>query len=50
MDPKISKLGKKVTTCTFLGYNSNSTTYRFFNLDDNVIIESGDVIFHENKF
>ncbi|XP_047265013.1 uncharacterized protein LOC107865557 isoform X1 [Capsicum annuum] len=30
MDPKIFKLGKKVTTCAFLGYASNSTTYRFF--------------------
>ena len=50
MDPKITKLGKKVTTCAFLGYASNSTAYRFFNLEDNIVIESGDAIFHENKF
>ena len=50
MDPNIFKLGKKVTTCAFLGYASNSTTYRFFNLKDSVIIESGDAIFYENKF
>ena len=50
MDPKITKLGKKVTTCAFLGYASNSTAYRFFNLEDNIVIESGDAIFYENKF
>ena len=45
MDPKITKLGKKVITCAFLGYASNSTAYRFFNLEDNIVIESGDAIF-----
>ena len=50
MDPKIKKLGKKVTACAFLGYASNSTAYRFFNLEGNIVIESGDAIFHENKF
>ena len=45
MDPKIFKLCKKVTTCAFLDYASNSTTYRFFNLEDIVIIESTDAIF-----
>ena len=49
MDPKITKLGKKVTTCAFLYYASNSTTYRFFNVEDNIVIESGDAIFYENK-
>ena len=50
MDPKITKLGKKVATCAFLGYASNSTAYRFFNLEDNIVIESGDAIFRENMF
>ena len=50
MDPKITKLGKKVTTCAFLGYASNSTAYRFFIREDNIVIESGYAIFHENKF
>ena len=49
MDPKITKLGKKVTTCAFLGYASNSTTYRFFNLED-IVIESGDAIFMKINF
>ena len=40
----------KVTICAFLGYASNSTTYKFFNLEHNIVIESGDAIFHENKF
>ena len=40
MDPKITKLGKKVTSCAFLGYASNSTAYRFFNLEDNIVMES----------
>ena len=50
MDPKITKLGKKVITCAFLGYASNSTAYRFFNLEDNIVIESVDAIFHKHKF
>ena len=41
------KVGKKFTICVFLGYASNSTTYRFFNLEDNIVIESGYTIFHE---
>ena len=28
-DPKISKLGIRATTCTFLGYATNSAAYRF---------------------
>ena len=47
---KITKLSKKVTTCVVPCYASNSTAYRFFNLEDNIVIESGDAIFHENKF
>ena len=38
MDPKITKLGKRATTCAFLSYASNSTSYRFFNLEDNIVI------------
>ena len=49
-DPKIPKLGVKTTTCAFLGYAINSTTYRFLNIENNVIFESGDTIFHEDKF
>ena len=50
MDPKITMLGKKVTTCAFLGYASNSVACRFFNLEDNIVIELYDAIFLENKF
>ena len=49
-DPKRSKLGVKASTCVFLGYSLYSTTYRFFDIDNNTIIESRDAIFHENKF
>ena len=34
-DPKIPKLGIKATTCTFLGYATNSTAYRFFDRKQN---------------
>ena len=50
MDPKIPKLGVRATTCAFLGYTINSTTYRFLNIENNVIFESGDAIFHEENF
>ena len=49
-DPKIPKLGVRATTCAFLGYAVNSTAYRFFNIENNVIFELGDAIFHEEKF
>ena len=49
-DPKRSKLGVKASTCVFLGYSLYSTNYRFFDIDNNTIIESRDAIFHENKF
>ena len=49
-DPKRPKLGVKASTCVFLGYSLYSTTYRFFDINNNTIIESRDAIFHENKF
>jgi hypothetical protein len=49
-DPKRPKLGKRAYTCVFLGYTLNSPTYRFFDIDNNTIIESKEAIFHENKF
>jgi hypothetical protein len=30
LDPKRPKLGKRASTCLFLGYTLNSPTYRFF--------------------
>ena len=49
-DPKRPKLGKRASTCVFLGYTLNSPTYRFFDIDNNTLIESKEAIFHENKF
>ena len=48
--PKRPKLGKRASTCVFLGYTLNSPTYRFFNIDNNTIIESKEAFFHQNKF
>ena len=49
-NPKMLKLGIRATTCVFLGYAINSTAYRFFDLENKIIFESGDAIFHEEKF
>ena len=49
-DPKIPKLGIRATTCTFLGYAINSVAYIFFDLENKIIFEFGDAIFHEKKF
>ena len=49
-NPKIPKLGIRATACAFLGYAINSATYRFFDLENKIIFESGDAIFHEEKF
>ena len=43
------KLGIRATTCAFLGYAINSATYRFFDLENKIIFEFGDAIFHEEK-
>ena len=48
--PKLPKLGIRATTYAFLGYVINSATYRFFDLENKIIFESGDAIFHEEKF
>ena len=49
-DPKRPKIGVRTTTCAFLGYAKNSTAYRFLDIQNNIIFESGDAIFHEEKF
>ena len=49
-DHKIPKLGIKATTYAFLGYAINNAAYRFFDLENKIILESGDAIFHEEKF
>ena len=40
-DPKISKLGIRATTFTFLSYVINSAAYRFFDLENKIIFEIG---------
>ena len=47
---KIPKFGIGAITCAFLGYAINSASYRFFELENKIIFESGDAIFHEEKF
>ena len=42
-------MGVRATTCAFLGYAVNSTAYRFLNIENNVIFDSGDAIFHGEK-
>ena len=49
-DPKRSKFYELATTCVFIWYALHSTAYRFFDMKNNIIFESGDAIFHENKF
>ena len=49
-DPKMPKLGIRATICAFLSYAINSAAYRFFDLENKIIFESGDAIFHEENF
>ena len=44
------KFSVKATTYAFLRYAVNTTAYRFLNIENNVIFELGDSIFHEEKF
>jgi len=37
-DPKMPKLGIRATTCAFLGYAINSAAYRFFDLENKIIL------------
>lgn len=48
MDPKRMKLGPRRIRCAFIGYTSNSKSYRLLNLESNIIVESRDVEFFEN--
>nr|GEX27830.1 zinc finger, CCHC-type [Tanacetum cinerariifolium] len=48
--PNTSKLGPRGLKSIFVGYAKDSKSYRCLDLDSNVIIESRDVDFFENKF
>jgi transposase InsO family protein len=49
-DPKRNKLGPRAIKSVFVGYAENSKAYRLLDLSSNVIVESRDVEFIENKF
>ena len=49
-NPKIPKLGIKAYQCVFIGYTLTSKAHKSFNLENNVVIESLEAIFHEDKF
>ena len=49
-DPKRVKLGPRALKGIFVGYAKNSKAYRILDLSSNVIVESRDVDFIENKF
>ncbi|GKD11562.1 retrovirus-related pol polyprotein from transposon TNT 1-94 [Tanacetum coccineum] len=48
--PNTSKLGPRGLKSVFVGYAKDSKSYRCLDLDSNVIVESRDVDFFENKF
>ena len=39
-----------INKCVFIGYAKNSKAYRFYDLENKVIIESNDVDFFKDKF
>ena len=49
-DLKRSKLASRAYECVFIAYVVNNKAYRFYNLKDQVLIESNDVDFFEYKF
>ena len=49
-DPKRRKLTSRAYECAFIGYAKNSKVYRFYDLENEVIIESNDLIFFEDRF
>nr|GEZ35137.1 retrotransposon protein, putative, Ty1-copia subclass [Tanacetum cinerariifolium] len=48
--PNTSKLGPKGLKRVFVGYAKDSKSYHCLDLDSNIIVESRDVDFFENKF
>ena len=49
-DNKRNKLGPRAIKSVFLGYIENSKAYMLFDIDSNIIVESRDEKFFENKF
>ena len=50
VDPKRSKLGPRAMKSVFIGYAENSKAYRLLDLSSNIVVESRDVVFIEDKF
>ena len=44
-----NKLGPKAFKSAFIGYAENSKAYRLLDLESNIVVESRDVEFFENK-
>ena len=49
-DPKRLNLGARASTYVFVGYSLSSNAYRCLDLENNMVIESWNAIFHEDKF
>ena len=50
LDPKRRNLSCRAYECVIIGYFESSKAYRFYDLDNKVIIESNDEDFFEDKF
>ena len=48
-EPNRTKLGSRAIKCAFVGYANNSKAYRLLDVESNVVIESREVEFFENK-
>ena len=50
VDPKRTKLRSRANNNVFVGYSESSKAYMLLDLNSNIIVESRDVEFFENKF
>ncbi|KAL0326887.1 UNVERIFIED_CONTAM: Retrovirus-related Pol polyprotein from transposon TNT 1-94 [Sesamum angustifolium] len=50
LQPHKSKFAKRAHRCIFVGYAPGQKGYKLFDLDDNVMLISRDVVFHEQVF
>lgn len=50
IDLKRTKLGPRAIKSVFVGYAENSKAYKLLDLSSNIVVESRDVEFIENKF
>ncbi|KAK4397130.1 Retrovirus-related Pol polyprotein from transposon RE1 [Sesamum angolense] len=50
LQPHKSKFAKRAHRCIFVGYAPGQKGYTLFDLDDNVMLISRDVVFHEQVF